>query len=86
MIDRGIPRPGCAVYKGDQRVGVVTSGTYSPLLKNGIAMAYVAPTVAHVGERVEVDIRSRLFTAEVVEMPFYNTEEYGWRRRSGEHA
>ncbi len=86
IIDRGIARPGCAVYKGDQRVGVVTSGTYSPLLKNGIAMAYVAPTVAHIGERVEVDIRSRLFTAEVVEMPFYNTEEYGWRRRSGEHA
>ena len=86
MIDRGIPRPGCAVYKGDQRVGVLTSGTYSPLLKNGIGMAYVAPAAAHVGERVEVDIRSRLFAAEVVGMPFYNTEKYGWRRRGGEHA
>ncbi len=84
MIERGIPRPGCAVYKRGQQVGVLTSGTYSPLLKNGIAMAYVAPAVAHIGEKVEVDIRNRLFTAEVVEMPFYNTDEYGWRRRGSE--
>jgi aminomethyltransferase len=81
MIERGIPRRGCEVYKDDGRVGVLTSGTYSPLLKCGIGMAYVPPEVTHVGETVKVNIRNRFFTAEIVKMPFYNTEEYGWRRR-----
>jgi aminomethyltransferase len=84
MIERGIPRPGCEVYKDEKRVGVLTSGTYSPLLKCGIAMAYVSPAVTHIGEVVKVKIRNRVFTAEVVEMPFYNAAEYGWRRRGGE--
>jgi aminomethyltransferase len=81
MIERGIPRRGCEVYKDDKRVGVLTSGTYSPILKRGIAMAYVPPEIAQTGEILKVNIRERFFTAEVVKMPFYNMEEYGWRRR-----
>lgn len=81
MIERGIPRRGCEVYKDDKRVGVLTSGTYSPVLKYGIAMAYVPSEVAKVGEIFKVKIRERFFTAEVVKMPFYNTKRYGWRRR-----
>jgi aminomethyltransferase len=80
MIERGIPRRGCEVYKDDERVGVLTSGTYSPVLKCGIAMAYVPPEAAQVGETVKINIRNRFLTAEIVKMPFYNTEEYGWRR------
>jgi aminomethyltransferase len=81
MIERGIPRRGCEVYKDDECVGVLTSGTYSPVLKYGIAMAYVPSEVAKVGEIFKVKIRERFFTAEVVKMPFYNTKRYGWRRR-----
>ena len=42
LLDRGIPRPGQALRDEGVEVGVVTSGTHSPVLKRGIAMAYVA--------------------------------------------
>ena len=42
--DRLIPRHGMAVLDGDRPVGEVTSGTFSPTLRQGIALAYVLPT------------------------------------------
>ena len=42
-MERGIPRHGHTVEKGGTEVGIVTSGTFSPCLKRGIAMAYVRP-------------------------------------------
>jgi len=82
MIDRAVPRQGCEVYKRDERIGVLTSGTFSPLLKYGIAMGYVRPEDADEGEILEVKIRQRLCKAEVVKMPFYDTKKYGWNRKS----
>lgn len=53
---RIIPRPGCTVLDGDEPVGVVTSGTFSPTLETGIAMARVTRAAA---ERPELVIRVR---------------------------
>ena len=53
---RIIPRPGCPVLDGDDQVGVVTSGTFSPVLEVGIALARVEKRVA---ERAELKIRVR---------------------------
>ena len=39
MIDRAIPRKGYKVYAGVEEIGVVTSGTISPSLQKGIAIA-----------------------------------------------
>ncbi|MEM2875488.1 MAG: glycine cleavage system aminomethyltransferase GcvT, partial [Candidatus Bathyarchaeia archaeon] len=41
ILERGIPRPGQEVIIDGKLVGQVTSGTFSPLLKVGIAMAYL---------------------------------------------
>ena len=68
---RGIARHGYAVFSGDKRVGVVTSGTQSPTLGQPIAMAYVTPSEAGAGTIVDVDIRGQRVPAEVVPMPFY---------------
>jgi len=68
---RGIARHGYAVFSGDKRVGVVTSGTQSPTLGQPIAMAYVTPSEAAAGTIVDVDIRGQRVPAEVVPMPFY---------------
>ena len=39
-VGRGIPRPGMTVYgAGGEEIGSVTSGTFSPTLKTGIALA-----------------------------------------------
>lgn len=66
---RGIPRPGMTVTAGDDQAGVVTSGTFSPTLRNGIGLALLTPDVAE-GSEVAVDIRGRSETFEVVRPPF----------------
>jgi aminomethyltransferase len=68
---RHIPRAHYPVFVGDQLVGEVTSGTFSPELGTGIALAYVWPgDVVEVGQEVEVDIRGRRGVATVVHPPF----------------
>jgi aminomethyltransferase len=69
---RGIPRPGMSVLDGDaRRVGEVTSGTFSPSLRTGIALALI-DAAAGVGEGAEltVDVRGRPQAVEVVKPPF----------------
>ena len=70
LLERGVPRHGCAVLSGGRDVGLVTSGTLSPSLKAGIALAYLEPDVAVPGTRVEVDVRGEPKRAEVVKPPF----------------
>ena len=68
---RHIPRAHYPVFVGDQLVGEVTSGTFSPGLGTGIALAYMWPgDVVALGQEVEVDIRGRRGVATVVKPPF----------------
>ena len=68
---RHIPRAHYPVFVGDQLVGEVTSGTFSPVLGTGIALAYMWPgDVVDLGQEVEVDIRGRRGVATVVRPPF----------------
>ena len=71
MVEWGIPRSHYEVWKRREKVGEVTSGTFSPLLKLGIAMAYVSVEHAAEGEAVEVKIRDKLVKGEIVKLPFY---------------
>jgi len=67
--DRGIPRAGMDVKNSDGHVvGIVTSGTFSPSLKKGIALALVEPTYL-VGDSLTVDVRGRDSIATVVALP-----------------
>jgi aminomethyltransferase len=71
-IDRGVPREGMTVLDADgKQVGVTTSGTFSPTLKAGIALALL-DTAAGVefGAEVAVDVRGRPLRCEVVKPPF----------------
>jgi aminomethyltransferase len=51
-------------------VGVVTSGGYSPILKGGIALAFVPPELKAVGTALKVIVRGKAQPAEVVASPF----------------
>jgi len=51
-------------------VGVVTSGGYSPILKGGIALAFVPPELKAVGTPLKVIVRGKAQPAEVVASPF----------------
>jgi len=68
--DRLIPRHGMAVHDGDRPVGEVTSGTFSPTLRHGIAMAYVLPDVAAKDTPLQVDVRGRRGAVTVTRPPF----------------
>jgi aminomethyltransferase len=70
MDDRAIPRPGCDVLVGGRKVGRVTSGTLSPSLRTGIALASVEPTHSAEKTSVDVDIRGTTHPATAVQPPF----------------
>jgi aminomethyltransferase len=70
MQERGIPREGYPILVGDREVGVVTSGTMSPTLKVGIALALVDPDVAQADTELDVAIRNRRMGAKVTRPPF----------------
>jgi aminomethyltransferase len=70
-VGRGVLRPDLTVSDGERPIGVTTSGTFSPTLKVGIALALI-DTAADVadGQRVSVDVRGRPLECEVVKPPF----------------
>ncbi len=65
---RAVPRPGYEVLADGEVVGSVSSGTYSPSLRKGIALAFVDPA-ATAGGRLQIDIRGNLQPAEVAALP-----------------
>jgi aminomethyltransferase len=74
MTGRLIPRPHQLVFEGEHRAGEVTSGTFSPTLRQGIALAYLSPPERFgPGEVVEVDVRGRRGEAQVVKPPFVDS-------------
>jgi aminomethyltransferase len=68
---RGVPRPGMDVLAGGERAGATTSGTFSPTLKTGIALALI-DTASGVGleATVSVDVRGRSLECTVIKPPF----------------
>jgi aminomethyltransferase len=70
----GIPRRGNPVLSGDEVIGEVTSGTFSPSLGAGIGLAYVRADLATVGGLLEVDVRGKRRTARVSSRPLYPKE------------
>jgi aminomethyltransferase len=69
---------GDEVYDGRRRVGVITSGTRSPILRKNIALCRMAAQYSELGTRVEVgklDGLQKRIPAEVVRVPFYDPEK-----------
>jgi glycine cleavage system T protein (aminomethyltransferase) len=77
LTGAGIPRPGNPVLRGDDRVGAVTSGTFSPCLERGVGMAYLRTDLAEPGTGVEIDVRGRRRGARVESRPLYSKTEEG---------
>jgi aminomethyltransferase len=71
MLEKGIPRQGQDIFSNNERVGKVSSGTFSPTLSVGIGMGYVPPSLAGVGDSLSVGIRDRRVRAEITKLPFY---------------
>ncbi len=73
-IDRGVPRADLDVVDdGGVVVGRTTSGTFSPTLKQGIALALLPPE-AGVDDELSVDVRGRRLRCRVVKPPFVQVQ------------
>jgi aminomethyltransferase len=83
IIEQGIPRPSYEIYsdKGEN-IGHITSGTFSPLLKCGIGIAYIQISQAQEGNIINVKIRDKLAKGKIVPLPFYDAENYGYKRKT----
>ena len=65
-------REGSELFGFDnERIGVVTSGSFCPWLEKSLAMGYVSPSFANPGAALDVDIRGTRTAATVVPLPFY---------------
>jgi len=72
MDDRSVPRPHYPVVSTDgSELGEVTSGTFSPTIGRGIALAYLPVSHTTLGTPVQVVIRGQRHPATVVKTPFY---------------
>ncbi|GAA1927651.1 glycine cleavage system aminomethyltransferase GcvT [Nocardioides lentus] len=73
-VGRGIPRPGMTVSHDGVAIGTLTSGTFSPTLRTGIGLAYLATDPALPdGTEVSVDVRGRAHAFTLVRPPFVDT-------------
>ena len=66
IVDKRIPREGMVVYRGDEAIGEITSGSRSPSTGKNIALAYLNKPNGRPGTEVEVDIRGKRAAATVV--------------------
>lgn len=73
LEERGIPRHGYRITAGGRGVGVVTSGTQSPVLNQGIGMGYVENRAELVesGSSIAIDVRGHELAARTVRPPFH---------------
>ena len=78
---RAIPRPGSRVMAEQLCVGRVSSGTYSPTLERGIALAFVEPSHHTVGTLLHIEMRARRWPVRVSSLPFVPPQVKRSRRR-----
>jgi aminomethyltransferase len=71
----GIPRQGNPVLAAGEPAGMVTSGTFSPSLEQGIGMGYVRSDLAEPGTEVEIDVRGKRRPARIASKPLYRKEK-----------
>jgi aminomethyltransferase len=76
MAERAIPRGGMPILApGGANIGVVTSGTLSPSLDEGIGMGYVQADHAAAGTAIVIDVRGRSRDAVVAAKPLLKKKE-----------
>lgn len=73
VLEKGILRHGQDVLdeSGTEKIGTITSGTFSPTFKEGIALALVDAQRGAIGDIVTAKVREKLVRATVVQKPFY---------------
>jgi aminomethyltransferase len=70
---RNIARQGYPVMRGEEVVGKVTSGTFSPTLKKSLCMAYIDADRTSGETAYSIQVRKKQVAASVAQLPFYSS-------------
>jgi aminomethyltransferase len=72
ITGRGVAREGAEVFdeSGENQIGVLTSGGFSPTLQKAIGQAYIETAQADAGTKINIRVRGRDIEAEITNMPF----------------
>lgn len=84
LTDKGVAREGVDILDAgtEEKIGVLTSGGFSPSLKGGIGQGYVLADKAVVGTKVLVNVRGRNIAAEIADMPFIPARTKSMKRKA----
>ena len=66
----------------DEKIGVMTSGGFSPTLKESIGQGYVPASYAEPGTKVFVNVRNRNILAEISTMPFVTAKTKSMKKQA----
>ena len=70
MAERGIPRKDYRILdQHGNAIGIVTSGSQSPILENGIGLGYVSIDKSTAGNEIFIEIRSKSVKAIIKKLP-----------------
>jgi aminomethyltransferase len=70
LLERGIARSGDKIFLDNKLIGMVTSGTMSPISKISFGIAYINNTNLKIDDTFKIDIRGKLHLAKIVKRPF----------------
>ncbi|MCB0477962.1 MAG: glycine cleavage system aminomethyltransferase GcvT [Crocinitomicaceae bacterium] len=71
LVDKGIPRHDYIIQDADgNEIGIVTSGTMSPMTKKAIGLGYVKTEFSAPGSEIYIEVRNKALKAEVKKPPF----------------
>jgi len=71
LIGKGIPRAGYFLTNSnDEKIGYITSGTFSPSLKEGIGIAYLNSNYYNYKNEIFIIIRNKKIKIDIVKFPF----------------
>ena len=71
LESKAIARKGYKVIYDNKIAGEITSGSWSPTLQKGIALAYLPKEISSIGTEIHIEIRNKLYKGTVVKKPFY---------------
>ena len=71
VASRRSPRHGYDIFSREEKVGIVTSGAFSPMLSSGIGIGFVPPAMAAIGSSLTIRHEKVCMEATICELPFY---------------
>jgi len=72
LLKKGIPRSSYSILnQKEEKIGIVTSGMFSPLFEKGMGLGYVQTKELKNVKKIKIDIRGKTEEAKIIKMPFY---------------